>query len=608
MNHVKSLTICSAKNISIFFVCSLLLILPVILLQSALAAEIKIAWDAQFHTTGYNVYYRTASGVYGSPIDVGNVTTYTLAGLYRGQRYFIAVTAYNEFGESGYSDELNAVSLTTSVNRAGAGTVIPSGVTWYNSGQSVSVSAEAGLRYTFKGWSGDLSGSINPSSVVMNGPKKVTANFTQNQYTQYTLTISITPAGAGSVTKNPDKATYVHGETVQLTATANLGYSFSSWSGGASGSSDTATITIDGNKNVTANFNRDFPLIGNLENPSDGQKVSGITTIHGWALDGKKVTKVELYVDGTYAVDIPYGGSREDVKDVYPQYPNADMSGFGLIMNYSILSSGNHNILVRLQNQDDQTKDLAATVTVVKFHGGFVTEVVPDSFWFNNVNVTIEGVTKTYDIQVQWSNASQGFEIKEGVLKESSSFNLEKEHYTNPFSQSFPIVSEPLSTLPLIGNLENPSDGQKVSGITTIHGWALDGKKVTKVELYVDGTYAVDIPYGGSREDVKDVYPQYPNADLSGFGLIMNYSILSSGNHNILVRLQNQDDQTKDLAATVTVVKFHGGFVTEVVPDSFWFNNVNVTIEGVTKTYDIQVQWSNASQGFRIIEVVPTSG
>ena len=83
----------------------------------------------------------------------------------------------------------------------------------------------------------------------------------------------------------------------------------------------------------------------------------------------------------------------------------------------------------------------------------------------------------------------------------------------------------------------------------------------------------------------------------------MNYSILSSGNHNILVRLHNQDGQTKDLVTTVTVVKFHGGFTTEVVPDSFCFNNVNVTIEGVTKANDIQVQWSNASQGFRIIAV-----
>jgi len=505
----------------------ILLVLPLALLQSALAAQITIAWDAQSRSTGYNVYYRTASGVYGSPIVVGNVTTYTFD-LSPGQRYFIAVTAYNPFGESGYSDELNVVGLTTSVNPPGVGTVNPSGVTWYNSGQGVSVSATANIGYTFNGWSGDLSGSTNPSSVVMNWPK-----------------------------------------------------------------------------NVTANFNSGLSLIGNLENPSEGQKVSGITTIHGWAIDGNKVTKVELYVDGTYAGDIPYGGSREDVRDVYPQYPDADLSGFGMIMNYSILSPGNHNIVARLYNQDGQTKDLASIVTVVRFHGDFATQVIPDSFWLNNVNVTIEGVTRTYDIQVQWSNALQGFEIKEIVLKGGSSFNLTNKDSIKPLSQSFPMISEPLSTLPLLGYLENPSEGQKVSGITTIHGWAIDGTKVTKVELFVDGTYAGDIPYGGSREDVRDVYPQYPNADLSGFGMIMNYSILSPGSYNIVVRLNNQDGQTKDLASAVTVVRFHGDFATQVTPDSFWLNNVNVTIEGVTRTYDIQVQWFNASQGFEIKEIVP---
>ena len=165
-----------------------------------------------FGVAGYKVYYGTVSRVYGSPINVGNVTTYTFD-LSPAQRYFIAVTAYNQFGESGYSNELNAVGLTTSVNPPGVGTINPPGVTWYNSGQSVSVSATANPGYTFNGWSGDFSGSTNPSSVVMNRPKNVTANFTQNQYT---LTVSIVPVGAGSVAKNPDKATYVHGETVQL--------------------------------------------------------------------------------------------------------------------------------------------------------------------------------------------------------------------------------------------------------------------------------------------------------------------------------------------------------------------------------------------------------
>ena len=45
-------------------------------------------------------------------------------------------------------------SLTTSVNPSGGGTVSPSGVNWYSSGQSVSVSATSSAGYIFSSWTG----------------------------------------------------------------------------------------------------------------------------------------------------------------------------------------------------------------------------------------------------------------------------------------------------------------------------------------------------------------------------------------------------------------------------------------------------------------------
>lgn len=68
-------------------------------------------------------------------------------------------------------------SLTTSVNLSGGGTVSPSGTNWYNSGQNVSISSTANPGYSFSGWSGDLSGTFNPTSIVMDSPKNVKANF-----------------------------------------------------------------------------------------------------------------------------------------------------------------------------------------------------------------------------------------------------------------------------------------------------------------------------------------------------------------------------------------------------------------------------------------------
>jgi uncharacterized repeat protein (TIGR02543 family) len=86
----------------------------------------------------------------------------------------------------------------------------------------------------------------------MGGPKSIRANFIQNQYT---LTVMIAPLGvAGSVTKNPDKTVYVYGDVVTLTAVPSAGYTFDTWSGGRSGTTNPVTLTMDSNKTVTANF------------------------------------------------------------------------------------------------------------------------------------------------------------------------------------------------------------------------------------------------------------------------------------------------------------------------------------------------------------------
>ena len=150
-----------------------------------------------------------------------------------------------------YSYVYDSVQFDDVDQALGGGSVSPSGTNWYNSAQVVSVLATPNAGYSFGSWTGDLSGSTNPSNVTMSGPKSVTANFTQNQYT---LAVSVSPTGSGSVTKSPNKTTYVYGDVVTLTASANTGYSFASWSGDASGTTNPYALTINGNKSVTANF------------------------------------------------------------------------------------------------------------------------------------------------------------------------------------------------------------------------------------------------------------------------------------------------------------------------------------------------------------------
>jgi len=77
-----------------------------------------------------------------------------------------------------------------------------------------------------------------------------------NQQT-YTLHVTVSPPGGGTVRKNPDKTSYDSGEKVSLTATANKGYLFTGWSGAVPHEHELdnpLSITMDTEKNIAANF------------------------------------------------------------------------------------------------------------------------------------------------------------------------------------------------------------------------------------------------------------------------------------------------------------------------------------------------------------------
>ncbi len=74
--------------------------------------SVSIYWQSVSGASGYRVYYDEDANnpPYtpdrgSSPFDVGNVTSIRITGLSAGQRYYVAVTAYNADGESGYSNE-----------------------------------------------------------------------------------------------------------------------------------------------------------------------------------------------------------------------------------------------------------------------------------------------------------------------------------------------------------------------------------------------------------------------------------------------------------------------------------------------------------------------
>ncbi len=179
--------------------------------------------------TGY-----TFSGWSGDLSGTTNPTTITMNGNKTVTASFTAVA-----GTTTYSLTVNAVngSVTKTPNQ-----------TSYSPGTVVTLQAVPSAGYSFSSWSGDVTGTANPTTITMNGNKSVTASFTANTYT---LTVS---AVNGSVTKTPNQTSYAYGTTVTLQAVPNAGYTFSGWSGDASGTANPTTITMTANKSVTANF------------------------------------------------------------------------------------------------------------------------------------------------------------------------------------------------------------------------------------------------------------------------------------------------------------------------------------------------------------------
>lgn len=164
----------------------------------------------------------------------------------------------NKTVNANFTQIVSSYTLNTSVSPSSAGTVtkIPDQTT-YTAGTQVTMTATANSGYTFSGWAGDASGSSGTVTIIIDSNKTVVANFTQTVSSgTYSLYTNISPLSAGTVTKNPDQASYTAGTQVTMTAAANSGYTFSSWTGDASGSSSTVTITVDSNKTVTANFNQ----------------------------------------------------------------------------------------------------------------------------------------------------------------------------------------------------------------------------------------------------------------------------------------------------------------------------------------------------------------
>ena len=165
----------------------------------------------------------------------------------------LTVSAQPAGGEAGWIEVLNGTGST-------------SGQRLFQRGETARIRAHTNAGWRFTGWSGDASGTSVQVNVTMNGDKRVMAHWqrAQAQPGTYTLTVSANPSGGaagyveivGGSGNTPGQRDFASGQSARIVAHTNAGWRFTGWSGDASGGSVQTNVTMNGDKRVTAHWER----------------------------------------------------------------------------------------------------------------------------------------------------------------------------------------------------------------------------------------------------------------------------------------------------------------------------------------------------------------
>ena len=162
----------------------------------------------------------------------------------------------------------------------------------------------------------------------------------------YALTVNISPDGAGSVLINPDLQEYQQNAEVNLTASPNVGYYFSEWSGDASGSLNPTIITMNSDKLINAIFEE-----GVFEDFDDGVADNFITDGSGrWS-----VSNMTYIMTGTSAYTTAY--SYYPLKYTYFEF-SVDMKAIN-----STTASHAHGIYFKSQDGSLKTNSYRLSIS-----------------------------------------------------------------------------------------------------------------------------------------------------------------------------------------------------------------------------------------------------
>ena len=183
----------------------------------------------------------------------------------------ITINLYSNKHITAYFTDTPVLHTGISSDSSGNGTITKSpDKTNYTVGETVELTATPDSNSVFIEWQEDIPAgheTDNPVSITMDSGKTVYAKF----LTRYTLTLSTSGDGAGTISPVSGSYTYTDGEEVTITATPDSSSVLKQWTGDVpSGEENELSIdlTMDSDKTISAEFAQGYTL--SITNSGDG--------------------------------------------------------------------------------------------------------------------------------------------------------------------------------------------------------------------------------------------------------------------------------------------------------------------------------------------------
>ena len=226
-----------------------------------------------------------------------------------------------------FQAQTQSYNITVSANPTNGGSVTGGGS--YSQGASCTVHATANSGFTFTNWTenGNVVSTQANYTFTVNGNRTLVANF-QAQPQNFNISVSANPTNAGTVSGG---GTFQQGQTCTVHATPATNYTFVKWTENGNQVSTNAnyTFTVNGNRNLVAQFQGQSYYIATTSNPSDGGTTSGNGLYHF----GETCTVTATPATGYKFVNWTDNGS---VASTEAAYSFTVESGRNLVANFAV--------------------------------------------------------------------------------------------------------------------------------------------------------------------------------------------------------------------------------------------------------------------------------